>query len=184
MIDKIFDFVGGDNGQWKVQRITKVIGDSLGNVPFVRIMPGGTQKSNEGLWTLKGVRSNLRYTEKDEEDKLVAIQAGLGRPEATCAALIPIRKSEDWWSLAQDDRRRIFETQSQHINTGLKYLPAIARRLYHCRDLNEPFDFLTWFEYAPKHADAFEELVAALRKTQEWEYVVREVDIRLIRATE
>src|SRR2546428_7160638 len=33
------------------------------------------------------------------------------------------------------------------------YLPAIARRLYHCRDLGEPFDFLTWFEYAPADAN-------------------------------
>lgn len=102
MVDKIFNFVGGGNGQWKVQGITRVIGDSLGNVPFVRIMPSESIKSNEELWTLKGARSNLRYTEKDEEDKLVTVQAGLGRPEATCAALIPIRKSGDWWALAQD----------------------------------------------------------------------------------
>ena len=65
---------------------------------------------------------------------------------------------------------------------GLQYLPAVARQLYHCRDLGEPFDFLTWFEYAPEHAAAFEELVAALRATAEWTYVEREVDIRLERA--
>jgi chlorite dismutase len=128
--------------------------------------------------------SNLRYTEKSEEDKLVSIQAGLGREEAMHAALIPIHKSEDWWKLAQDERRKIFEAQSKHIATGLKYLPAIARRLYHCRDFNEPFDFLTWFEYAPKDSEAFEELVWELRKTEEWKYVDREVDIRLTRTTE
>ncbi len=32
----------------------------------------------------------------------------------------------------------------------MRYLLAVARRLYHCRDLGEPFDFLTWFEYAPQ----------------------------------
>jgi hypothetical protein len=53
--------------------------------------------------------------------------------------------------------------------------------LYHCRDLGQPFDFLTWFEYAPKDAAAFEELVIALRHTEEWKYVEREVDIRLIK---
>ena len=63
-------------------------------------------------------------------------------------------------------------------------MPAIARRLYHCRDFNEPFDFLTWFEYAPKDSDTFEELVRELRKTQEWKYVDREVDIRLIKTIE
>jgi hypothetical protein len=64
---------------------------------------------------------------------------------------------------------------------GIEYLPQIARRLYHSRELAEPFDFLTWFEYAPQHSDAFEELVRRLRATREWTYVNREVDIRLSR---
>ncbi len=57
----------------------------------------------------------------------------------------------------------------------------MARRLYHGRDLGEPFDLLTWFEYAPQRAPAFEELVARLRQTREWEFVEREVDLRLNR---
>jgi chlorite dismutase len=100
---------------------------------------------------------------------------------------IPIRKTAEWWALPQDERRRIFESQSRHIAIGLEYLPAIARRLHHCRDLgpDEPFDFLTWFEYAPADAAdaaAFEALVEALRSSPEWAYVDREVDIRLTRA--
>ena len=100
------------------------------------------------------------------------------------AALIPIRKSAAWWALPQDERREVFEAQSRHIAIGLKYLPAVARRLHHCRDLgpDEPFDFLTWFEYAPSDSAAFEELVQTLRASPEWEYVDREVDIRLTRA--
>jgi hypothetical protein len=74
----------------------------------------------------------------------------------------------------------IFEERSHHLAIGLRYLPAIARRLYHCHDLGEPFDFLTWFEYAPADGDAFEELVGILRQTEEWTYVEREIDIRLI----
>ncbi len=105
----------------------------------------------------------------------------LGRPEATRAALIPIRKADAWWSLAQDERRTIFEERSGHIAKSLRYLPAIARRLHHARDLGEPFDFLTWFEYAPDHADAFDGLLAELRASEEWRYVEREVDIRLVR---
>ncbi len=101
---------------------------------------------------------------------------------ATCAALIPIRKTETWWTMAQDERRKIFETKSHHTETGLKYLPAIARKLYHCRDIGQPFDFLTWFEYAPEDSDKFEELVKSLRETEEWKYVDREIDIRLIKA--
>jgi hypothetical protein len=51
----------------------------------------------------------------------------------------------------------------------MEYLPTIARRLHHSRELGEPFDFLTWFEYAPEHNQAFEELVVKLRATEEWE---------------
>jgi hypothetical protein len=57
--------------------------------------------------------------------------------------------------------------------------PQVARRLHHGRDLGEPFDFLTWFEFAPQHTSAFEQLVRRLRATEEWSYVVREIDIRL-----
>ncbi|MET0443817.1 MAG: chlorite dismutase family protein, partial [Pseudorhodoplanes sp.] len=100
---------------------------------------------------------------------------------ATCAALIPIRKSNAWWLMSQNERRRIFEDKSRHIADSLKYLPAIARQLYHSRDLGGPFDFLTWFEYAPAHAERFEELVAMLRESEEWQFVEREVDVRLAR---
>ncbi len=80
------------------------------------------------------------------------MQAGLGRTEATLRGADPDRKSAAWWELTQEERRQIFEDKSRHIADSLKYLPAIARQLYHCRDLGEPFDFLTWFEYAPEHA--------------------------------
>ena len=61
----------------------------------------------------------------------------------------------------------------------MEYLPGIARRLHRARELGEPFDFLTWFEYAPEQSDAFEEMVARLRSSEEWRYVEREVDVRL-----
>jgi hypothetical protein len=82
--------------------------------------------------------------------------------------------------MTQDERRDIMEAQSRHMQIGMKFLPAIARRLHHCRDLseNEPFDFLTWFEFAPVHAGVFDELLAELRATPEWAFVEREVEIR------
>jgi len=66
-----------------------------------------------------------------------------------------------------------------------RYVPAIARRLHHCRDLEFPeaFDFVTYFDYAPKDASAFEDLVSQLRETEEWRHVDREVDLRMIRST-
>jgi len=127
------------------------------------------------------VVSNERYVNRGEHSELAARQEPLGRPGSTRAALIPITKSEAWWELAQDERRQIFEETSHHVATGLEYLPAVARRLHHGRDLGEPFDFLTWFEFAPEHEAAFEELVQRLRATKEWAYVEREIDIRLAR---
>ena len=181
MENKIFDFIGGESGQWEVIKIETITGEPIETVSHININESTLSKINYGIWTLKGFRSNLRYTEKEEKEKLTAIQANLGREEATYAALIPIRKNETWWNLAQDERRKIFEMQSHHTEIGLNYLPEIARKLYHCRDIDEPFDFLTWFEYAPEHADAFEKLVTQLRATEEWKYVDREIDIRLKR---
>jgi chlorite dismutase len=183
MSDTIFDFIGGDIGAWEVIQLNAVVGDSLEFVSHVDIRPGSMEKADAMPWALKGIISNLRYTEKQEKESLVAIQADLGRPEARSAALIPIRKSKEWWLLAQDERRKIFENKSHHTQTGLKYLPQIARKLYHCRDIGEPFDFLTWFEYDPAHSEQFEELVYSLRKTEEWNYVEREIDIRMMKHT-
>jgi hypothetical protein len=135
-------------------------------------------------WVLRGITSNERYAVREEERSLlVAQQQGLGRPEATCAALIPIRMSGAWWALTQNERQHVFEDQSRHAEIGLQHFPALARRLHHCRDLSEsePFDFLTWFEYAPAQEAVFNKLVAGLRATAEWKYVEREVDIRLTR---
>src|SRR4029078_4517033 len=132
-------------------------------------------------WRLAGVASHVRYTERTEKEQLASVQTRLRPPAETCPALIPIKKSAAWWELTQEERRQIFEDKSHHIAASLKYLPAIARQLYHCGDLGEPFDFLTWFEYAPEHASLFEELVAMLRSTEEWTFVEREVDIRVVR---
>ncbi|GEL12178.1 Chlorite dismutase [Flavobacterium glycines] len=181
MSSTIFDFVGGTSGEWEVLKMTTLKGDSLSEITHIDKISSSLVRGNEGIWTLKGIISNLRYTEKAEKEKLIAIQEDLGRPSASRAAFIPLRKSDEWWNLAQDERRKIMEESSKHTQTGLKYLPAIARKLFHSRDIGEAFDFLTWFEYAPSDEEAFEELLYALRKTEEWTYVDREVDMRLLK---
>jgi chlorite dismutase len=176
-------FTAGSAGNWQVMSVTSVAGDGLTTASHLAVAPSASLAPgvSDAGWRLTGVASHVRYVERAEKTALVAVQAGLGRPEATRAALIPIRKSPAWWDLTQEERRRIFEDKSRHIADSMKYLPAIARQLYHCRDLGEPFDFLTWFEFAPGHAQAFEDLVGMLRATEEWTYVEREVDVRLKR---
>ena len=180
MSNRLFNFIGGDTGSWQVISQEAVAGAPLERVARLEVVQGRLDALPDGSeWNLRGVTSHERYVTRSEQELLIARQPALGRPAATRAALIPITKSADWWKLPQDERRRIFETQSHHIETGLKYLPAVARRLHHGYDLGEPFDFLTWFEFAPADADAFEELVGSLRRSEEWSYVEREIDIRL-----
>jgi chlorite dismutase len=160
-----------------------VTGAALEPVTRLAIVEGsrGSQNLESGSWKLQGVVSNERYVTADEHAALAQRQAPLARSSSTFAALIPIRKSAEWWSLSQDQRRAIFEEGSHHVSRSLPYMPRIARRLHHSRDLGEPFDFLTWFEYAPEDEPAFDELVGVLRATEEWAYVEREVDLRLAR---
>lgn len=160
--------------------MVNVHGRGLTKVPFVRILPRLSSEIMEGdVWHLRGWVESEHYTTDSERRLLSATQPPLGRPAATRAALIPIRKSRNWWRLPMGERRAIIEERSHHIATGLEYLPAIARRLYHSRGLGEPFDFLTWFEFSPNASAAFDRLAERLRATEEWTYVEREVEIRL-----
>jgi len=178
MATTTFRFSGGSRGDWQIVRTTVLCGDGLAAAPYLSV-DADAAAPGDALWSLRGFVSNTRYATRVETTELRLVQQGLGRPQARQAALIPIRKTAAWWDLPQDERRAIFEETSHHTRIGMDYLPAIARRLYHSRDLGEQFDFLTWFEYAPEHGAAFDELLARLRATQEWTYVDREIDIRL-----
>jgi chlorite dismutase len=173
---QLVHFTGGETGPWRVLRMRAIAGPPLTDVAYV------STSETQGAWTLRGVVSHVRYVERAEGAALRERQEGLGRPAATRAALIPIKKADAWWDLAQDERRAIFEERSRHIASTLRFLPAIARRLHHARDLGEPFDFLTWFEFAPEHEALFDELLHMLRATEEWRYVTREIEIHLASA--
>jgi len=184
MNPRLFTFVAGDSGHWKITNSVPIIGEGLPLARKLDVVNGAVSElPARAHWLLRGVTSNDRYVTRAEKDQLTATQPALGRAEADCAALIPIRKNSKWWALTPEERRRIFEEQSHHTATGLKYVPAVARRLHHCRDLgtDEPFDFLTWFEFAKADSSAFDRLVAELRATPEWTFVEREVDIRVVR---
>ncbi len=177
----LYAFDGGAQGDWAVTGMSTLCGEDLTPVQGLSIRAGDAPAAAMPTWTLSGVASHLRYTLRDEFNELSQRGSPLGRGEARRAALIPISKNEAWWALAQDERRRIYEEQSRHTSIGMEYLPQIARRLHHGRDLGEPFDFLTWFEFAPEHEALFDELLVRLRASEEWTYVEREVDIRLTR---
>ncbi len=176
-------FQGGETGPWVVTSL-----ETLVDEPLARVSRFSISDANQAIpafgaqWARRGVASYSRYTHRMERDGLQAVQEGLGRPAATCAVLSPIRKSREWWQLAQDERRAILEEESAHIQSGMAVLPAVARLLYQSHDLGEPFDFLTWFEFAPADTDAFDALLRAMHRTEEWRYVDREAELRLSRS--
>lgn len=167
-------FCGAATGNWRVRRQVRVSGPPLAAVSHLDT--SGNARS--ALWTLTGLASNLRYTDAAERADLLAVQAPLARPEARISVLIPIRKSAAWWAMAQDERLAIYR-RGAHFRIGRDYLPAIARRLLHSRDLGEPFDFLTWFDFAPEHESDFDHMLERLRASEEWRFVDREIEFRL-----
>ena len=183
MNQRLFVFAGGDFGSYRITQQRLLCGDDLPATARLSVAAAGGALGTGVRWSLSGVVSNERYVTRPERQALVSRQAALGRPEARYGAFIPIKKSEAWWALPQDERRAILEEQSHHIRIGLRYLPAIARRLHHCRDLGSdaPFDFLTWFDFSESDVQRFDDLLAELRGTVEWQYVEREVEIRVER---
>jgi hypothetical protein len=182
---RAFTFIGGNYGKWSVVSQRALSGAPVEQVARVDMVSGiATEIASNAAWIVRGVATNDRYTTSVEKAELVRRQAPIGRAEATRAALILLRKTPAWWGLAQDERRDILEEQSHHIAIGLRYLPAIARRLLHCRDIGteEPFDFLGFLDYAPSDEDAFDDMLAELRATREWSFFDREIDIRLMKA--
>ncbi len=182
MNDRLFHFVGGGEGQFSIEEMRAVCGESL---PLAsKLYVGLGLPSWPGTFSLRGVVSHERYVTRAERSSLVLAQEAIGRKEATWGAFIPLKKSAAWWALTQDERRQIFEEDSAHIRIGMKALPRIARRLHHCRDLEEPapFDFLTWFDFRAEDTSVFDDLLAELRATEEWKYVEREVDVRVVRS--
>jgi chlorite dismutase len=179
-MSRLFYFSAGETGEWRIRSIEAVAGGGLSAACRLEV---SSDAPRDGAWSVRGIVSNQRYVTRVEHSRLVPKQEPPGRAQATHGALIPIKKSPEWWALTQDERREILADRSRHIAIGLEYLPAIARRLHHCRDLGErePFDFLTWFEWAPEHDPAFDELLARLRASEEWRYVEREVEVRLER---
>lgn len=178
---RITSFLGGTEGEWTVTSHTVLRGDPIERVARVAVVSGTPPAQGSANWLLRGTATHDRYTTRPEKTELVARQAPIGRPEATRSALILLRKNAEWWGLTQDERRAILEEQSHHIAIGMRYLPAIARRLLHCRDFatQEPFDFLGFLDFAPESGPAFDEMLEQLRATPEWSFIDRDIDIRL-----
>src|SRR5689334_16153906 len=108
MASRMFRFVGGDTGSWQIVGMDRIAGAPLEQARRLAIFEADLATPQAGSkWCLRGVTSYERYVTRHEHDLLAAAQPALGRPAANCAALIPIKKTEAWWQLPQDERRAI-----------------------------------------------------------------------------
>lgn len=177
-----FTYIGGDTGSLSVIGHHNISGTPIAIVRRVDVRAGVLRDGAIGAcWAFAGVASNDRYTTRPEKTELVGLQAKMDRATSTQSALILLRKSNDWWAMTQDERREVLEERSHHIAIGMRFLPAIARRLLHCRDLGETtsFDFIGHLDFAPNDKAKFDDMLGELRRTEEWSYIDREIDIRL-----
>lgn len=177
--DCCYTYIGGSNCAWKVTEQFTRCGEPLPVVSHVEMVQGRMESMPAGTsWILSGHVRNTRYVSREQFHSWGFDP--YSRP--ICAALIPIRRSPEWRQLANRTRREIILSQSHAAVRGLQSLSAILRAWRHRCDLSEQFDDVTWFEYELQDAAAFDDLLADWRASEEWKYVDRECDIRLIRA--
>jgi hypothetical protein len=122
-------FAGGSTGTWNIERLDAVAGQPLLPASRLEVVegPAAARPVEAAVWILRGVTSNERYVTRSEHNKLAARQQSLSRAGSTRAALIPIKKSEAWWDLAQDERQRILEEASRHVATGPRVMAWVKR---------------------------------------------------------
>jgi chlorite dismutase len=171
--------------RYRVETTTRVSG-----APFDALEPGARLTRIESSapfpptsGPLVAVTQHLVYTHARERRELVAASAPESGP---VAVLIPIKKSDVWWAMAQDERDVFFRptpSSTGHIPIGMEYAQRIHRRLYHARYAGGgEWDFLTYFEFPAERAGDFRTLLRALRDPDlnpEWSYVERETEIWL-----
>ena len=159
-------FVAGFEGLWLIEGMTAPVGEPLPPAARLAVVDGAAVEIAEGRWVLRGVVAG-------QGEDARADQLPLGRSDARCAALLAVRMSPAWWERAEEDRRA--------LSANIEHGPAISRRIHRARDRDEPFDVLTWFEFAPDLQSALNDVVARLRDSEEWSYVERDVELRMIR---
>ena len=176
----LIHYVGGTSGSWCVESTETFSGPELKPVTHLEIIGGRIGRAPQGTaWILPAIVSSTRYITREEPRSMAAMKSRFPQDGTPSAALVLIRKSAEWWDLAGEERRDIIEARSRQVDARLRTLPAIARRFTLHRDGSDAFDFLTWFEFDAQDSAVIDDLASAIRATDEWNYVEREIEIRL-----
>lgn len=175
-----YHYIGGTTGEWQVTKLSSPCGVPVPSARRVDVVSGSLNGIAAGTsWILSGVVQNTRYVTREEAPASKKRTFGREPSEPTCAALMAVHRSPEWWQLGYTAR---WEIQQAHSRPGgLQLLSAMIRN-WHGRDLSSQFDCVTWFEYEPRDSASFDDLVAVWRASEEWKFVDREFDLRLIRS--
>jgi hypothetical protein len=139
------------------------------------------------LLSIDGAERSPRYTSAEMHGYAyrTAAQRTGGRI-ARNAIILPMNKSEGWWSKSALERHRYFyphqdpgtgEHVKGHAQSAEAGIATIFRKLYHNPDgYQRPgeYDFITYFECTDEHLATFDCVRAALRdqkQNPEWSYV-------------
>jgi hypothetical protein len=68
MADNAFNFQGGSTGQWRILKMQTLLGEPLQPATHLNISQTSPEIITDNVWTLKGLVSNLRYTERHEKE--------------------------------------------------------------------------------------------------------------------
>lgn len=189
------------NGRLSLYRVRKVVpirgeapnlkqGWSVVRIETSSSLPSNKSSGGSSVIEFYGVTQHLHYTSDAQRKELDRHSVTELEPsDQTMGVLIPIRKSEEWWKLSQDQRQSYFQktdAHEGHTAVGLKYVDRIFRKLYHSRYLNAvlSYDFLTYFEFKDVYENDFRTLLSELRDTNhnpEWTFVDREFEIWMIK---
>lgn len=178
--DTHFHFMGGMSGAWRVTSIVTHSGQSLPNATHVEIANGDFGRTPAGTaWVFHGVARNTRFVTREEPRRSTSDLTPVPHFGESCAALILVRRSPDWWRLTQGDRNEVLELPSGRLRQRINILPSLLRLMPRRNAMPETFDSVTWFEYMPQDAAIFDDLAGTMRTSEEWKFVDREIVIKL-----
>jgi hypothetical protein len=90
MSNRISLFTATAVGPWSVVSARDITGETL-DPPALNVSASSLDKPSTAICTLSGITSDERYVTRAEKTDPVQRQEGLGRPDGTRGALIPIR---------------------------------------------------------------------------------------------
>lgn len=180
--EKIFHYVGGTSGPWRITKIDTQIGLPLRAASHVDINVGplASQPFNAS-WILRGVASSTRFITRDDASEFTLTSSPSHQSQTPCAALILIRRCYEWWNLDKAERTEFQKDREDLLHTNVPFFSTIAKRFQFQRKRNESFDFMAWIEYEASDAALLDEIASTFRRSREWFFVDREIDIRMER---